>query len=286
MRARHLPALLTALVLAGCRLPLPSPSALEGDAGQGERRLDQRGGEASSCALPDPPGPNNTGVPPGTTLTPLGTPGQLLVLDQASEVVSDREIKGPVEVRAKNVTLRRCRITTSDARPLRVADGASLVVEDTEIAGGPGGEGIGYGYFEARRLNVHGTSDGIAADEHAVIEACWIHDLAASGGGMAGVFSTGGSTVTVHGNTITGDSGHSAIAARNDNGAVQNLTVEANLLDAGKTIVSLSGNLQGTRVIGNRFGRSGTPLTCCGNDPSSTVQGNLYADTCAPVPGQ
>lgn len=78
------------------------------------------------------PGPTTTGVPAGTILRDSGS----LSLRQDGEVVSNLNITGCVNVYAKNVTIRKSRITCdSPAYALRTLGDASMVVEDVEING-------------------------------------------------------------------------------------------------------------------------------------------------------
>ena len=61
------------------------------------------------------PDANNTGVPPGTNLTPSGS----MTITAAGAVISGRAITGAVTVDAPNVTIRNSRIVSNDFMAIR-----------------------------------------------------------------------------------------------------------------------------------------------------------------------
>jgi hypothetical protein len=62
-------------------------------------------GPLSACGKPKP-GPHNTGVPAGTTLTPSGS----IRVEQDGAIVEDLDIDGAITILADNVTIRRERV--------------------------------------------------------------------------------------------------------------------------------------------------------------------------------
>jgi hypothetical protein len=154
----------------------------------------------SDCGYPDA---TNTGVPAGTTLTNSGT----ITVTQAGAVVQNLNINGgQINIRANNVTIKKTRITTCAYYPIDYPDNyTGLVVEDTEIDStcSQTTAAMSFGNFTARRMNVHGSSDGFKANANSLIEDSYIHDLAVTADSHNdGVQSTGGNNVTLRHNTF------------------------------------------------------------------------------------
>lgn len=163
----------------------------------------------SDCGYPDE---TNTGVPAGTTLTSSGT----ITVTKNGAIIENKDIRGQVMVQANNVTIRKSRITSGDYYPIRYDNPyRGLVVEDSEIAstGTDGTAAMSFGYYTARRLNVHGAADGFKADNSATIEDSYIHDLAITAESHNdGVQTTGGSNVTLrHSTCILKEGGNACI---------------------------------------------------------------------------
>ena len=241
------------------------------------------------------PGPTNTGVPAGTTLRPSGP----LQLTTAGQVVDGLDVTGCVAVRAPDVTIRRTRIRCDSYYPVEVYDGASLVIEDSEIDGSPSNgaatSGIAFSNFVARRVNIHGTADGVKADANAVLEDSWIHDLYLGPEDHAdGVQSTGGSGVTIRRNFIDirdlgrghGGDPNSVFQIGTEWGPNSNWTIEGNwIYGGGWSINAYSGSGTGNRITENRFGRGAGfpgygPISVTGN---WRVTGNVWDDDGSPV---
>ena len=87
-------------------------------------------------AVPSWPGPESTGVPAGTPLTPLN--GETTLLATPGEVVDGKDVTGCLTVTAGNVTLRHFRVRGCAREPvISVGYGlAGIVIEDCEIDGG------------------------------------------------------------------------------------------------------------------------------------------------------
>jgi hypothetical protein len=219
-----------------------------------------------------------------------------LVLTEADKVIEGLDITGCVQVRAPRVTIRKTRIRCDSYYPVEVFDGASLVIEDSEIDGSPAGgyatSGIAFGNYVARRMNIHGTSDGIKADSNVILEDSWIHDLYLGPGDHAdGVQSTGGGNVTVRRNFIDivdhgkghGGDPNSVFQIGIEWDSNSNWTIEGNWLDGGGWMIN-GDAAAGTnnRIINNRFGRNFGygPMSLSG---SWTVMGNVWDDNGQPV---
>jgi hypothetical protein len=247
------------------------------------------GGAAGSSGCDGPkPGPTNTGVPAGTTLTPSGS----IRVTTDGAIVEGLDINGTITVLADDVTIRKVRITTGDYYPIRYFDNGNtgLVVEDSEIASTSGNatSGIAFANYTARRLNVHGSSDGLKADSNVLIENCWIHDLSnGAGEHNDGVQSTGGKAVTIRHNSISGAS-NACVQTGDENAATEDLTVECNWLDGGGYTLNIRGTgatrPKNTRIVDNRFGHGAAYGPWVIDDPNPVVTGNVYDDTGAPIP--
>jgi len=244
--------------------------------------------DPNPCARPKP-GPTNTGVPAGTTLKKSGT----VTVDQDGAVVEDLDIDGQVMVNADNVTIRRVRITSGDYYPIRYDDPhRGLVVEDTEIIGtsDDATAAISFSHYTARRVNVHGSADGLKADEDVLIEDSWIHDPRnADGQHNDGVQSTGGKGVTLRHNVIAGAS-NAAVQTGDEGARTEDLTIQCNWLSGGGWTLNIRGTGAtvpiNTKIIDNRFGRDHGYGPWTLDDPNPTVTGNVYDDDGTPIPYQ
>ncbi|MCW7538825.1 hypothetical protein OOT46_13335 [Aquabacterium sp. A7-Y] len=249
------------------------------------------------------PGPDNTGVPAGTRLVASG-PLELTTPDQ---VIDGLDVVGCVTVKAPRVTIRRTRIRCDAYYPVEVMDGASLTIEDSEIDGSPSGgiatSGIAFRNYVARRVNIHGTADGIKADGNVVLEDSWIHDLYLGPDDHAdGVQSTGsGADVTIRRNFIDivdhgkghGGQPNSVFQIGTEWGSNSNWTIDSNWLYGGGWVVHADAGADGdgNRVVNNRFGRGvaeGNGDTYPGYGPLAlygrwTTSGNVWDDSGAPV---
>jgi hypothetical protein len=207
-------------------------------------------------------------------------------------VIENLDITGAITVLANNVTIRKVRITSDDYYPIRYFDNKNtgLLVEDSEIVGLSGNvtSAIAFEHYTARRLNIHGMADGLKADADVLIEDCWIHDL--SNGPSEhndGVQSTGGKGVTIRHNSISGASNATVMAGPDFGTAVQDLTIENNLLSGGGYTLNIrgTGSLRptNTHVVNNTFIHNAAYGPWTIDDVSPTVTGNVY-DGGSPIP--
>lgn len=238
------------------------------------------------CARPKP-GPTTTGVRAGVTLKKSGS----IKVETDGAVVENLDIDGTIEVLADDVTIRNVRLTTGDYYPIRYDDGRTgLVVEDSEIIGTSGivTAAVSFANYTARRLDIHGTADGLKANANVLIEDCWIHDLSnGKDEHNDGVQSTGGKGVTIRHNVIDGAS-NATVQTGDEGVATEDLTVACNWLDGGGYALNIRGTgatrPKNTKVIKNRFGRSSGYGPWTIDDPSPTVEGNVYDDDGEPIP--
>lgn len=234
------------------------------------------------------PGPDNTGVPAGVVLTPSGS----ITVEQDGAIIEGLDIEGSITVLADDVTIRNVRIRSGDYYPIRYFDNdnVGLLVEDSEIEGLSGDvtSAIAFGNYTARRLNIHGSADGLKADSNVLIEDCWIHDLSnGDGEHNDAVQSTGGSGVTIRHSDLSGAS-NAAVQAGDENGATLGMTIECNWLSGGGYTLNIRGAgatvPMNTTIVNNRFGRDASYGPWTLDDPNPTIEGNVYDDDGTPIP--
>lgn len=243
------------------------------------------GGTVDVCAGPKP-GPDNTGVPAGAVLTPSGS----IEVTEDGAIIEDLDIQGEITVLADNVTIRRVKITSSDYYPIRYFDNdnVGLVVEDSEFdLASPATAAISFTNYTARRLNIHGSADGLKADANVLVEDCWIHDLSnLPEEHNDSVQSTGGKGVTLRHNVLE-DASNAAVQTGDEGAATEDLTIECNWLYGGGWTLNIRGTPptepKNTRIIDNRFGRDAGygPYTI--DDLNPTIEGNVYDDNDEPI---
>ena len=235
------------------------------------------------------PGADNTGVPPGTTLTPSGR----LTISTAGTVVSGLDVTASgeepaVSVNAPNVTIRNTRVRGNTIALIQ-NNSTGLVVEDSEminqpVAGQPNcHNGIATGGYVARRVEITGCENGAEMFKgNAVLEDSWIHDLDTVGPSYVfgnaqphtdGIqINEGGGNVVVRHNTISPqDSGnHSSTSAIIATSAGDNVRIEDNLID---------GSHAGYAVYAPRSSRSAWFMN------RNTMQRGAYGYTACVRPG-
>lgn len=210
------------------------------------------------------PNESNTGVPPGTTLTPSGS----MTITTAGAVISGREITGSVTVDAPNVTIRNSRIVSNDFMAIR-SNSTGLVVEDSEILDGPDSgqnnchNGIGFGGFTVRRTEISGCENAADVGENNVVFADnYVHDLDTEGpshvwgntphtDGIQG----NGSNVTISHNWLDPTPGDDANAVIFAPGGSNNYVIEDNYIDGRGTNYAIYAPREAGRV-GNKINRN------------------------------
>ena len=213
-----------------------------------------------------PPGPDNTGVPAGVTLRPSG---DLVVTDPGS-VVDGLDVIGCVRVLASDVTIQNTRIRCGDpvtANVVQVGDGVTgLLVVDSEIDGlGRADIGVGWNDYTLRRVDIHGTNDGVRLGDDVLVERSWIHDMTRKGDLHPDcVQATQGSDITVRGNTLdvysrgTGDLNNAAVMLGSETGSrvLERVLVEGNWLNGGNYTVNVrqDADLDGVVFRDNVYG--------------------------------
>jgi hypothetical protein len=239
------------------------------------------------------PGPSNTGVPAGTTLTRSGP----IRVDRAGTVLENLDISGQVDIHAANVTIRNCRITSADYFGVQVVSG-NVTIMDSEIVGS-NAAAIAFDNWAAYRVNIHGAhADGVKFGSNVVLQDSWLHDFAPRPDSHAdgGQLEAGVSDLTIRHNNINVPGGNAALFMSPDLGdddGAGPVLIDHNLLGGGGWTVYLTdghgrNHQRGYTVTDNHWLRNGGygPLDL--NEPRSSFvawSGNVYDDNGAVIAG-
>jgi hypothetical protein len=251
------------------------------------------------------PDASNTGVPPGTTLTPYTGPS---TISTAGTVIEGKTM-GCIRVTASNVVIRKSKISCAGGYAVMNGDraytGAPLLIEDTEIdcKNGPG-TALGEANLTVRRVDISGCENGGDINQNWLVEDSYIHDLynggsshtdglqMASGHIENGQVVPGSLNVTIRHNTIYGmgaDGSFGTSAIISNRGADRNILIERNLMGGGAVAIYCEQGARGTnyRVLNNAFTRRFGPKvgyygvsTDCRDEDQS---GNYYYETGEPL---
>jgi hypothetical protein len=243
------------------------------------------------------PDKTNTGVPDGVRLTK----SESLDLTTDGEVVTGLDIAGCVDVHARNVTIRRSRITC-DRRTwaVRTFDTtANLVLEDVEIDGsGVNSTAVCCDNYTLRRADVHDVIDGPRLGNNVAVVDSWVHDLARTGKSHNDALqTTGGTAIVVKHNRLepydkaTRDPFNACIMVGSTSApVVRDLVFEDNYCNGGNYSVGIRDDLKAQSVTFRRnvFGRDFRYGVVARPDhPGVTwADTNLWADTRKPVLGR
>jgi len=252
------------------------------------------------------PTADNTGVPPGVTLTVVD--GDVDVTDDNTTIDAE-DIHGFLTIRASHVrvtrTIVRGRATGGNASVIRVASGSDNLIEDSEIAvafPSAGVDGFGGGGFVGRRLHIHGGVDGMKVGSNSTVEYSYIHDLSSfehdpnQGGGPThndAIQILEGTGIHIVGNALVPSTDqNAAIQVTQDFGLVTDLHIEENFADGGGCTFNFAhkvlASLDGVFVSDNRFGRH-SYFACPilkSTQTTLTLSGNVWDDDGTTVPVQ
>jgi hypothetical protein len=261
-------------VTAGAGIgPAPEPAPTESTATPSARPSATRTTAPPKASPPPPeaagpipnsfPGPSTTGVPPGTALKTSGS----INAAKDGQVFSGLDIKGCVTVTAKNVILRKSRISCGGLYSIRTDGAVNLVVEDVEIDGqGKNSAAVCCGNYTLRRVEITNTIDGPRLGSDTVIEDSWIHLLARVPDSHNDVLqTTGASNIVVRGNSleaynpVTKDPFNACLMIGSTTGPiVSNLTFEQNYCNGGNYSIGIRTDLNASNITirQNVFGRN------------------------------
>jgi hypothetical protein len=190
-------------------------------------------GNGPTAGASGAPAAETTGVQDGVELRPTGS----LTITQAGAVIDQLDVTGTVVVAAPDVTIRNTRITATSWMGVKIQSG-SLLIEDSEIIGASDdcAQGIGWANYVAVRIDVSGCQDGLKGNGSVAVYDSYIHDLRqTSDSHNDGFQSTGGSDITIEGNTICAQhqDSVSAIKLTPEKGAIDNVVIRDNILRGG-----------------------------------------------------
>lgn len=184
------------------------------------------------------PGPNNTGVPAGTTLTAYTGP---CTITAANTEIDAKTITCELVIRAANVKITRSRIIGTVATDEN-STGFSFSISDSEVQiGERAGTGIGAVNFTATRVHVTGGNRSIHCWKDCTVTDSYVHGQYRDATGTShesGVRMGQGlvlrhNTIICDAPDVPPDGGCSAdLTGYGDFGPVQNNTIERNFFGA------------------------------------------------------
>lgn len=184
------------------------------------------------------PGPNNTGVPPGTMLTPYRGP---CTITEDGTVIDAKTIECDLVIMAADVEITRSSITGSVATD-EESTGYSFRIADSDVdVGDRPGTGVGSVNFVAERVHVTGGNRSMHCWHDCTIVDSYVHGQYEDGTGTS--HESGmrmGQSATIRHNAIICDApdvppdgGCSAdLTGYGDFAPVQNNTIDRNLFGA------------------------------------------------------
>jgi hypothetical protein len=188
------------------------------------------------------PKADNTGpIGAGLSYNELTISGGMTVTVDGA-VIDKLDIAGSITVKADNVTIKRCRLTSSSwyvIKPL----GKNCTIEYCELKGGTtAGVGGGQGYT-LRYCNVYGAHDGLKVPSNTVIEYSYIHDQWKEAGSHNDALqnSGGGSHQVIRFNTILGPyrQTNAALQFATNFGPIDDVLLEGNILSGGNWMIRM-----------------------------------------------
>lgn len=157
---------------------------------------------------PDPwggcfPGPSNTGVPAGTTLSAYaGT----MTITVANTVIDSKTVTGTLRIKAAGVVVKnslingRVYIDNDDA-----GAGYSMTIQDTEVVGGAINPNdynfnVGMADFTLIRGKIHGGGLGVDCESNCTVQDTYIYGMATDSTGVAheGAIRVSNDTNVIH----------------------------------------------------------------------------------------
>ncbi len=264
-------------------------------------------GTPKVAAVGAKPSSGNTGVPAGTVLTVYQ--GDMSVT-AAGAVIQGLDIRGYVNIRASDVTIKNCVIRGPLVAPSSGSHAmvqqfnpvnTNLLVQDcTLVAQSPNNWTVGIqgSNYTMRRCNISYVVDGADASGlgNVLVDSCYIHDGAyfspssTNGDNQThddGAQISNGNNIVYSNNFITGFN-MSCFMVGQDQGPIIGLKFLNNWLDGGTATINLATkNYPKLSVVitGNRFGRS-LPTTyqilAYGAD-TTKISGNVWDDTGLPI---
>jgi hypothetical protein len=241
----------------------------------------------SRCGFPDK---TNTGVPPGVKLTVVNGNQEI---EKSGTVIDRKDIRGCVDIKAPNVTIRRSKISCKSffvvASWTDRYSGGGARLEDVELdCQGTRGTGVGSYGLTVVRAEIRGCENGVDVDHSVTVRDSYIHSPFNSAEAHSdGMQFNSGSKILIDHNTIVIPDGTSAIISHPDGNA--DVTISRNLMAGGAyTLYCPRDSSRNFRVVDNRFSRSVAakggafgPWTDC--PKVAELAGNVWDDDLTPV---
>ncbi|KQV78006.1 hypothetical protein ASC64_04175 [Nocardioides sp. Root122] len=240
-----------ALVAAGLgavgyrALAQPEPSPVEGSASAAS----SSGDESPDDDAPVFPGPDDTGVPPGTELEPYAGPCTLVETVTLSGVDATG-VCPAIVVQAPGVRIEDSRVPRVESTATQVDPTFSVEVVDSDVVAGEWIGGAVWGTnITVRRTDVTGGQHSVHCGSDCVVEDSWLHDQFNPEGEAAhnnAFITNGGTDMVVRHNTLhctstlnaTGGGCTADLSLFGDFEPVRDVLVENNLLKANGESIS------------------------------------------------
>ena len=212
--------------------------------------------------------------------------GRATVLEKRGQVIEGMRLRGQVTILADDVTLRDVRVD-SDAAYGVLVSGSHATLENVTIVGRPGttlaGLAVdGSGSFQASRIDVSGSGDGVRLGDDCLLDHSFVHGLAGGADShFDGVTADGARGWRITDNVILNSHPQTgAVWVGDPRFGPSEGVLSGNLLAGGGwTIYAGPGTGSGVEVSGNRFStryfrRSGSfgPVT------NWVARGNTWTD--------
>jgi hypothetical protein len=212
-------------------------------------------GLAVNAQIPIPdgfPNENTTGIKGAglsySDLTPKDYSSSGWTIPQSGITIDKLDITGYLIVTGSNVTIKQCRITSSNPNKHTIrSEGTNLVLEDVEVDGNQGwGGAIVGGNYTARRCNFH-NAVRTKASTNTLMEDCYIHDLFKGVHPQYGsthnecIKNEGGTGITIRHNTLLGPyQASTSVITMNASGApLKDVTIENNFMSGGSVMCNI-----------------------------------------------
>jgi hypothetical protein len=217
--------------LGGARKTTPAPSRTAKPAA---KRSGACAGAPDTPGGADPwggcfPGPGNTGVPRGVTLTPYTGPCDI---KQNNVTIDAKLITCPgILVYGSNLTIKRSKLVGIVKTNVK---SASMRIEDSEIDGGSDqSEAVGVDNVTVVRSNIYGNQHSVHCGDNCTVTDSWLHDQhdgKAADWHQNAFLTNGGAHHTLRHNSLGCTGGCTAAVGLIPDGDISQVVVDRNLI--------------------------------------------------------
>lgn len=222
----------------------------------------------------------NTGVPAGTTLSPVSGP---IDIRTAGTVIDGKTISGDIYVYASNVIIRNSKIYGL----IHINAGSNLLLDHIEMDGSnvPDREtysAITYGGYTLRYSKIHDYAQDSYMSDDTTIEDSWLYGLRSSGQHAEPIISMHGTNMSIQRNWLDSTWTNakyyvsSALSLYAQDGPITNTIVDGNYLMGSGYLMYLGGrvgDLNNVQVTNNTFGVCNPAIECYGPLAPTIVDG-------------